>query len=122
VDASGLDALGGHDVDTVAFVRDYVELRVDYSIVRALTEPTGTVDDTEWHFGTPGAADLMRRYIGRVVVAVEVVEGERLSLLLEGDATFKVSLRPEDRVGPEAAHFVPANPDGTLDLGRMVVW
>lgn len=37
-----LGILVGREVDAVSFVRNYVELRIDYSILRALTNPTGT--------------------------------------------------------------------------------
>ena len=99
VSGASLDRLVGQEIDTVSFVRDYVELRIDYSILRAITSPTGTVDGIAWHLDSPGAADTMRRYIGKWVVAVELVEDERLSLVLDGGGTFDISLRPEDRVG-----------------------
>ena len=41
---NSLGTLVGGELDTVSFGRDYVELRIDYSIVRALTDPSGTID------------------------------------------------------------------------------
>lgn len=117
-----IEQLVGQEIDTVSFVRDYVELRIDYSILRALTNPMGSVDGIAWSFGQPGAADTMLRYIGRWVDAVEVVEDEYLLLRLDNDGTFRISLREEDRVGAEAAHFVPARPDGSLDVSMMSAW
>ncbi|MEO8695540.1 MAG: hypothetical protein ABI658_18605 [Acidimicrobiales bacterium] len=118
-----LGRLVGHDLDMVSFVRDYVELRIDYCIVRALTDPSGRIGDAGWRLPEHGAADILRRYIGLTVIATEVVEDDHLSLHFEGDAHIDVSLRPNDRVGPEAAHFVPSFP-GTdrLDLAAMWVW
>lgn len=106
----------------MSFVRDYVELRIDYSIVRALTETHGVIDGLVWRLGDPGAADTLRKYIGRTVLGVDVADGEVLSLTLSGDATFVISLRPDDRVGAEAAHFVPARADGQLDVASMCIW
>jgi hypothetical protein len=117
-----LEILVGTELDTVSFVRDYVELRIDYSIVRALTNPNGTIDGRVWRFGDDGVADVMRRYIGRTVANVEVVEDQRIRLAFDGDAWLEISLRLEDRCGAEAAHFVPARADGTLDVVGMWVW
>ena len=117
-----LGSLVGTELDTVSFVRDYVELRIDYSIVRALTYPSGTIDGRAWRLGDEGVADVMRRYIGRKVADVEVVEDQRILLTFDGDALLEISLRLEDRRGAEAAHFVPARPDGTLDVAAMWVW
>jgi hypothetical protein len=126
VESGGLEQLVGREVDTVSFVRNYVELRIDYSILRALTSPTGSIDGIAWRFGDAGSADTTLRYIGRWVVAVEVIEGEHLLLRLDDDANFVISLRAEDRAedrdGPEAAHFVLARPDGSLDTSAMSIW
>lgn len=118
----GLQQLVGHDIDTVSFVRDFVELRIDYSIVRSHAVTTGTIDDVAWRFGDPGSADVMCRYIGRYITSIDVVDGDRITMHLERGATFVISLRPEDRVGVEAAHLVPARPDGTLDASAMWIW
>ena len=122
MEPTGLEQIVGKEIDTVSFVRDYVEIRIDYSILRALTNPTGSVDKITWRFGDPGSADTMLRYIGRWVFAVEVIEGQHLMLRLDGDYTFVISLRQEDRRCAEAAHFVPARPDGSLDSAAMFVW
>ena len=122
MEPSGLEQVVGQEIDTVSFVRDYVELRIDYSILRALTPPTGVIDGIEWKFGDPGSVDTMLRYIGRRVAAVEIIETKQLVLRLDHDDAFQVSLRAEDRVGAEAAHFVPARPDGSLDPAAMWIW
>lgn len=117
-----LDCLVGQELDTVSFVRDYVELRIDYSIVRALTAPTGSIGGIEWELYDEGAADLLRRYIGLTVSAAEVIDDERITLFFGGSDRIDVSLRPADHGGLEAAHFVPALPGGQLDLAGMWVW
>lgn len=120
--AGPLDQLIGQELDTVSFVRDYVELRIDYSILRALTSPTGIVGGMRWQLSEDGSADLLRKYIGKTVSAAELVEGERISIVFDSGDRIDVSLRPNDRVGPEAAHFVPAGADGSLDTASMWVW
>ncbi len=106
----------------VSFVRDYVELRIDYSIVRALTEPTGSIGGIRWRGDEAGSADLLRQYIGLTVEAAEVVEDDRISIRFDSQDWIAISLSADDRVGAEAAHFVPALPDGRLDVGEMWVW
>ena len=106
----------------VSFVRDYVELRIDYSVLRAITDPTGSIDGIEWRLSDDCAADLLRRYIGLTVSVAEVVEHDHLTLVFDSGDRISVSLRPNDRCGPEAAHFVPATPDGGLDTAAMWVW
>ena len=106
----------------VSFVRDYVELRIDYSIVRALTNPAGIVDGISWSFPEDGSADLLLKYINRALVAAEVVPEDHILLTFEGRASITISLRSEDRVGPEAAHFVPAKANGEPDSSSMWIW
>jgi hypothetical protein len=122
VSASPFNALVGHEVDTVSFVRDYVELRVDYSIVRFLTDPSGSIGGDAWQLTDSGGADTLRRYIGCTVVATEFNEDEHLRLLFNNDAFIHASLREEDRSGPEALHFMPADADGRVHSGDMWVW
>jgi hypothetical protein len=51
------DALSGGDLDTVAFVRDYVELRIDYNILRCMTGPIVTSNGREVRFPNEGSRD-----------------------------------------------------------------
>lgn len=116
-----LARLVGQEVDTVSFVRDYVELRIDYSILRALTEPSGILAGKAWRLSDECGADILRRYIGLTVVAAEVTEDELIRLVFETGDRLDVSLRHEDRAGAEAAHFVPAGPGGELEVGAMSI-
>jgi hypothetical protein len=109
-----LARLVGHELDTVSFVRDDIELRIDHSIVRVLTEPSGISGGDPWRLSDECGADILHRYIGLSVVAADVIEDDRISLVFDTGGTIELSLRLEDRTGPEAAHFVPARPDGSL--------
>lgn len=105
----------------MSFVRDYVEFRIDYSILRALTPPTGTIDGTRWSFPTDPAPSLLRSYIGRPIRGIALTP-DRILISFTDEAEIEISLRPDDRQGPEAAHFVPASADGTPDASRMWIW
>ena len=113
--------LVGAELDTVSFVRDHVELRIGYSIVRFLTDPSGTSDGQSWQLTGTDGADSLRRYVGRTVVAVEFDEHVYFRLFFD-DAEISASLRDEDRQGPEALHFMPADPTGRVHSSDMFIW
>ena len=98
--------LVGEPVSAVCFVQNYVEFHFDGSIVRALSNPRLTLDDTVWRFPEPGARESFCNVIGAVVETVDV--DDELSIVLRFDSghTLFVPLDHESRVGPEAAHFV----------------
>jgi hypothetical protein len=78
-----LARLVGHELDTVSFVRDDIELRIDHSIVRVLTEPSGISGGDPWRLSDECGADILRRYIGLSVVAADVIEDDRISLVFD---------------------------------------
>lgn len=119
---SPFDALVGHELDMVSFVRDYVELRIDYSIVRLLTAPSGLIDGHTWSLTDAAGADSLRGYVGRVVVATDFDRHSHLRLAFNGEATIYASLRDEDRTGPEALHFMPADTKGQVHSAAMHIW
>jgi hypothetical protein len=116
------DALVGGEPDTVSFIRDYVELRIGYSIVRLLTDPSGEIDRVAWRLTDADGADSLRRFIGRTVVAVGFDEHDHLRLSFSGDAYIAGSLRDEDRSGPEALHLLPADAQGRVHSATMSAW
>lgn len=119
---SPLESLIGRELNTVSFVRDYVELRIDYSIVRLLTDPSGLIDGNAWHLAEANGAGTLRRYIGRTVTAIEFDEHAHIRLLFDEDAMIVASLRVEDRSGPEALHFLPADVVGQVHTATMWIW
>ncbi len=115
------------DLDTVSFVRDYVELRIDYNIVRCMTGPIVRTANGDFRFPQPGSRDALCGLIDRVVKRVEVSDdviephmdsGETLVLPLDQ----KSRTLPVGRVLPEAVHFVPADERGRLDTATMAIW
>lgn len=119
---SPFDVLVGSELDRVSFVRDYVELRVNYSIIRCLTDPSGSIDGDVWTLTENSGADRLRRYIGREVLATDFDEARHLRLVFEGGAVIEASLRDEHRTGPEALHFMPADAQGRVHSATMFIW
>lgn len=115
------------DLDTVSFVRDYVELRVDYNIVRCMTGPIVRVADGEVRFPDPGSRDALCGLIGSDVISAQVND-DAIELVMSSGPTLVLPLDlasralSDGRVIPEAVHLVPADPRGELDVGRMIIW
>ena len=111
------------DLDTASFVRDYVEFRIDYSVLRCMTGPIVRIGGNEWRFPDPGSRDALCGLIGGIVKEVEVTDAaielrmdlER-TLILPLDA--KSRALPDGQVSPEAVHLVPADERGSLDVAR----
>ena len=120
MDNPSIMRLVGQELDMVSFVRDYVQLRIDYSVVTALAVVRGSIGGASWRLGDDCSADWLRKYISRTVTAVEVIEDERIVLMFGADR-IELSLRQEDRTGPEAVHFVLAGEDGRPS-GVWSVW
>jgi hypothetical protein len=74
-----------------------------------------------FRFGEPGSRDALCALIGAEVASVSVREGDRIALELRG-STLTIPLDHANRVGPEAAHFVPSNADGTPRVADMLIW
>lgn len=121
--------LVGDELSAVAFVRDYVEFHFDGPVLRALSDPLVRTDaGDEAQFPDPGSRDALCALIGRTVQAVRVAsrqdsptKDDRIEFDVN-DATVVIPLGADRRVGPEAAHFIPSRPDGSLRLEGMRVW
>ena len=84
--------LVGQELDTVSFVRDYIELRIGYSILRALGPAAGSSTALGGALDDERGADLLRRYIGRAVTTAEIIENERILLVFGSDDRIDLSL------------------------------
>lgn len=120
---SGIDeVLVGREISAICFVRDYVEVHFDGPILRCLTDPSGRWGEWGWRFPEGDSMQAMRLYIGLEVTGVELREEEWIALDTTGGHRFIVPLDDESRVGAEAAHLVPCDERGKLDVGRMWIW
>ena len=112
----------GEELSAVCMVRDYVEFHFDGPVVRALTNPSGLWHGDQWRFADPGSTDTLRRYIGLEVTGVDLDAGRHIALEFAHNHRIVISLRTEDRTGPEAAHFVGADERGRPDPSTMGIW
>ena len=115
------------DLDTVSFVRAYVEFRIDYNVLRCMTGPIVRAGGNEWRFPHPGSRDALCGLIDGVVKEVQVTDAAiELRMDLERTIILPLDMKsrtlPDGRVSPEAVHLIPADERGGLDVARMVIW
>lgn len=123
-----LRCLGGGHLDTVSFVMDYVEFRIDHDVLRALTNPVVYLP------GGPGpslprngARDALCTLIGtHVVAATEVgnidADGGHIEVCTNAGHRLVLPLDADSLRGPEGAHLVPADREGRLSPATMYIW
>lgn len=114
--------LVGAELNTVAFVMDYVEFKFNGPTLRALTNPIIEKGELRLQFPEPGSRDALCALIGSEVVAVTIRDEDRIELVFGDERRLRVPLDRESRAGVEAAHYVPSAPDGTLRLADMLIW
>jgi hypothetical protein len=119
--------VGGH-LDTVSFVMDYVEFRINYNVLRAVSDPAVQLPDGSLHrFPRPGSRDALCTLIDSTVARAAEVGSRgtghhRIELETDRGHMLTIPLDFESRVGPEAAHLVPADERGQLVVEDMWVW
>jgi hypothetical protein len=102
--ADALGKLVGHELSSVTFLRDYVQLAFDgCGGMNAYTTPSVTCGSESLGLGQRGYRDSLCRQIGRRVESTEV-DDRRVSIILEGGAV-SISLRDDDHRGPEVLEF-----------------
>jgi hypothetical protein len=115
--------IGGH-LDTVSFVMDYVEFRIDHNVLRALNPPRVELHDgTTASFPERGSRDALCQLIDTEVAEAQVVRGDdepRIEVRTSRGDLLSISLN--DTNFPESAHLVPADEQGQLRLEDMYIW
>jgi hypothetical protein len=87
---------------------DYIQLEFNGSILSAFNPLTVSAGNRLWSQREAGWADALRARIGRTVQNAHATDIE-LIIEFDDEAKFKVSLRSEDYVGPEAFMFKSPN-------------
>ncbi len=105
----GLPEIVNEFLSSVEFVMDYVQLRFFSSTLSAFTSPEVREGPSVLRTGDSGYRDAICRRIGVVVREVEVREEQELVISFNDDSSFHVSLRAEDRIGPESSTFSSAS-------------
>jgi|SRR5271157_4987542 len=105
----------GEQLSSVEFVQDYMQLHFDGPTLTAFVLPTLKSYGRTIRFGEQGYRDELCAKIGHNVSAAYVREGDAIIVEFDDGSEISISLRPEDRVGPEAGYFrVSADPRSPL--------
>lgn len=102
--ADALGTLVGHDLSSVTFVRDYVQLAFDGPGLNAYTMPTVISGSESLRLGQPGYRDGLCSQIGFRVERTTVNDAS-VTITFENGTMISISLRDEDYHGPEALEF-----------------
>ncbi len=105
----GLQGIVGLVLSSVEFVFDYVQFHFHGSTLSAFSSLEVRDGESLFRVNTPGYRDALCRRIGIVVDCVEVKEGQELVISFQDGGALRISLRPEDRAGPESATFSSAS-------------
>jgi len=106
----------GKELNTVAFVMDYVEFHFNGPRIRALTNPIVRTPKGTFQFPFQGSRDELCSLIGHVVRDIVLRDGHSLEISFSSN-TLTVPLDPKSYLGSEALHWHPDN-----DNKNMVVW
>jgi hypothetical protein len=110
-------SLVGEELNTVAFVMDYVEFHFNGPRVRALTNPIVRTTAGEIQFPAPGSRDALCSLIGQEVRGASLRDEHSLEFSFNSGAALIIPLDPGSYIGPEALHWHP-----DYDNRNMVIW
>jgi hypothetical protein len=103
VDEPGLLAtLAGKELEAVTFVRNYVQLQFHGALLNCLVDPVVRSEGIYLKHGMSGYRDALCRQINASVSSATEHRGDRIVIEFSDGVRFELSLRDEDRVGPEA--------------------
>ena len=100
------DQLIGQELSAVTFVRDYLQLQFNPPPMLNIRTPitvesaTGIVPQND-----PAFPGTIISQIGKIVIGINFRREQFLKLLLSDDSCIKISLEPQDYVGPEALYY-----------------
>ena len=102
-----LKRLIGEQLSSVEFVQDYLQLRFDgqcltvYGFVHHVVRNQCSIS-----WGQPGYRDMLCGLISHKIKQTELLSGEKIFLTFDNESIWSMSLREEDRNGPEALMYV----------------
>ena len=115
----GLGFIGrilGEQLSSVEFVQDYLQLHFDGPTLTLFVWPVVFATGQMYQLGKSGCfRDELCGRIAHKVVEVVTDDSDALTIRFDDSSSVVVSLRPEDRTGPETGYFRDdRDPRGTL--------
>jgi hypothetical protein len=100
-----LSVLIGHQLSSVEFVQDSLQLRFDGPCLTAVTHPSVRVGQLWLEWGQSGYRDQLCDRIGKIVIKAVIGEGQEVCLEFDDGACITISLSPNDYRAAETVIF-----------------
>jgi hypothetical protein len=100
-----ISAIEGHELRSVAFVEDYLELRFGAPLLTLYAWPYVMLPEFSVAYGEPEYRNGLCAQIGETVETASLEEGNALTIELSNGVVLGLSLREEDLDLPEAGAY-----------------
>jgi len=101
-----IESILGAQLSSVEFVQDYVQLHFDGPTLTLFVWPIITRGGQQYRRGQTGCyRDELCDRIGRKVLEVVTDNADAITIRFDDATSFAVSLKDEDRTGPETGYF-----------------
>jgi len=117
-----IESLLSEQLNAVSFVMDYVEFHFNGPVLRALSNPALDYQGHRVRFPDAGSRDALCTLIGSEVTSIDVRKHDRIELRTKQGHILTIPLDGASYRGAEAAHFIPADASGQLQVADMMIW
>ena len=100
-----ISAIEGEELKAVEFVEDYLQLRFGEPLLKLYDWPHVLLTDFSVGYGEPEYRNALCAQIGEQVATAVLDEDDALTIELGNGVVFGLSLREEDKDGPESGSF-----------------
>ena len=100
-----ISAIEGEELKSVAFVEDFLELRFGAPVLTLYDWPYVLLTDFSVGFGEPEYRNALCAQIGETVSTAMLEEDDALTIEFGNGVVFGLSLREEDKDGPESGSY-----------------
>jgi hypothetical protein len=100
-----IERIIGEQLSSVEFVQDYVQLKFDGPTLTVFTWPVLRIATMTVHSRDAGYKDHLCERIGHKVSAAAIRDENSINITFDDGAEVSISLKPQDRQGPEAGYF-----------------
>lgn len=100
-----ISAIEGEELKAVEFVEDYLQLRFGDPLLKLYHWPYVMLPDFSVAFGEPEYRNALCAQIGEMVSKASLEEDDALTIEFGNSVVLGVSLREEDKDGPESGSY-----------------
>jgi hypothetical protein len=100
-----ISAIEGEELKAVEFVEDYLQLRFGEPLLKLYGWPHVLLPDFSVAFGEPEYRNALCAQIGETVATAVLEEDAALTIELGNGVVLGLSLREEDKDGPESGSY-----------------